>query len=64
MEKNPTAMITATLTKVLHTYGDVLHTETMRFANRESTCRFRDDMLNKRTKGFAGTEYTITAFAL
>jgi hypothetical protein len=57
-------MVTATLTKVLHTYGDVLHTETMRFANRESACRFRDDMLNKRTRGYGGTVYTLTGFTL
>ena len=54
-------MVTATLTKVLHRYGDIRVQETMRFANRESAEGFRTDMLNKRVEGFSGTPYTITA---
>jgi hypothetical protein len=54
-------MITATLTKVLHRYGDIQVQETMRFANRAAAESFRTDMLNKRVKGFSGTSYTITA---
>lgn len=54
--------ITATLTKVLHAYGDLEIKETMRFANVSSAASFRRDMLNKRVgKPCAGSAYTITA---
>jgi len=53
--------VTVTLTKTLHSYGDVEITETMRFANMKSALLFSLDMLGKRTKGYSGTEYTITA---
>ena len=56
-------MITATLTKVLHRYGDIQVQETMRFANRAAAENFRNDMLNERVKGSFGTPYTITAFS-
>jgi hypothetical protein len=54
--------ITATLTKVLHAYGDLEIQETMRFANASSASRYRSDMLNKRIgKPCCGSAYTVTA---
>jgi hypothetical protein len=61
MERKTSNMVTATLTKVLHRYGDVEVQETMRFADRNSAEDFRLDMLNVRVKGFTGSPYTITA---
>jgi hypothetical protein len=57
-------MVTAKLTKVLHRYGDLQISETMRFATLASAESFRKDMLNKRVKGLSGTSYTITSFSL
>jgi hypothetical protein len=57
-----TAPMTATLTKVLHAYGNLEVQETMRFANMSSAARFRRDMLNKRVgRPCAGSAYTIIA---
>lgn len=53
--------ITATLTKVLHAYGDLKIQETMRFANVESATGYALDMLHKRVKSYCGTDYTVTA---
>ena len=56
------SQITATLTKVLHAYGDLEIQETMRFANVESATRYALDMLHKRVnKPCCGTAYTVTA---
>lgn len=57
-----TAPMTATLTKVLHAYGNLEVQETMRFANVSSAARFRRDMLNKCVgRPYAGSAYTIIA---
>lgn len=55
------APVVTTLTKVLHRYGDVEITETMRFANRQSAESFRTDMVGKRIKTILGGDYTVTS---
>lgn len=55
-------MVVATLTKVLHRYGDLEIQETMRFPNRESAEYFRNDMVNRKIANpVAGSAYTVTA---
>lgn len=63
MESTARSMVTANLTKVLHSYGDLEVQETMRFANQRSAEAFHADMLNKRVKGLSGTSYTIIKFS-
>lgn len=56
--------VVATLTKVLHSYGDLQVKETMRFANRESAEGYAADMLQKRVKPYCGSSYTIINLTL
>jgi isopentenyl diphosphate isomerase/L-lactate dehydrogenase-like FMN-dependent dehydrogenase len=54
--------ITATLTKVLHAYGDLEIQETMRFPDTKHAMEFSLTMLGKRvSRPVAGSAYTITA---
>lgn len=51
---------TATIVKVLHGYGDdILHEETMRFANRELAAEYAELMTGKRVQSLFGTPYTV-----
>lgn len=59
------APVTATLTKVLHRYNNLVVQESMRFANLASAEAFRKDMVGKRiSRPIAGSPYTITTMAV
>jgi hypothetical protein len=56
---------TATIVKKLHAYGDVLHEETMRFANRQLAAEYAELMTGKRVNSlFTGTAYTVVEVRL
>ena len=60
MESKALVPVTATLTKVLHRYGDLEVQETMRFANRSAAISFQRSMVNVRISNPAcGSPYTI-----
>lgn len=51
---------TATIVKELHAYGDRLHEETMRFANRQLAAEYAELMVGKRVEALmGGTAYTV-----
>lgn len=55
-------MVVATLTKVLHRYGDLEVQETMRFPNQEAATVYRNSMVGRRvSRPVAGSAYTVTA---
>lgn len=53
--------VTATLTKVLHAYGDLEIQETMRFVDAEYAAHYRDTMVGKRIRAYGGSGYTVTS---
>lgn len=54
-------MVVATLTKVLHHYGNLEVQETMRFANRALAEEYRKGMLGKYVRrSVFGPAYTVT----
>lgn len=62
MESQALVPVTATLTKVLHRYGNLEVQETMRFANRALAEDYRKEMLGKHvSRPVAGSAYTVVA---